>query len=204
MRVFLFKEMELNSNYWDFRYEEGEPGWDIGFVSTPLKEYFDQLKNKNIDILIPGAGNAYEAEYLHDKGFENVYIIDWSKKGVESFLKRYPDFPKENIFIENFFEHKGKYDLVIEQTFFCAIDPKERKHYAEKMHELLKPGGKLAGLLFDDPLFSDKPPYGGSSKEYIDYFKPYFKFKVYEKAYNSIKPRAGREIFINLEKQIVR
>jgi methyl halide transferase len=192
--------MDIDNKFWDLRYEEGQPGWDIGCISTPLKEYFDQLNDKNIEILIPGAGNAYEAEYLHNKGFENVYVIDWSKKGVESFLLRYPDFPKENIFIENFFEHKGKYDLVIEQTFFCAISPSERKHYSEKVFELLKPGGKLVGLLFDDPLNPDKPPFGGNREEYIKYFKPYFKFKVYETAYNSIKPREGREIFINLVK----
>jgi len=192
--------MEINSNYWDVRYEAGDPGWDIGHISTPLKEYFDQLTDREIDILIPGAGNAYEAEYLHEKGFKNVYVIEWSEKGVESFLNRYPDFPKENIFIENFFEHKGKYDLIVEQTFFCAVQPSERKHYAEKTHELLKPGGKLVGLLFDDPLFSDKPPYGGTKEEYIEYFKPFFRLKVYETAYNSIKPREGREIFINLER----
>jgi len=196
-----YMKMDFDNEFWDSNYSEGKPGWDIGYISTPLKEYFDQLTVKNIDILIPGAGNAYEAEYLFEKGFENVYIIDWSKKAAESFLKRYQGFPKENIYIENFFEHKGKYDRVIEQTFFCAIHPSGRKRYAEKANELLKPGGKLVGLLFNDKLFEDKPPYGGTKEEYATYFKPYFNFKVYETAHNSIKPRAGRELFINFVKK---
>ncbi|SHI83533.1 Thiopurine S-methyltransferase (TPMT) [Algibacter luteus] len=51
-------------NYWTQRYNERQTGWDVGKPTTPLKTYIDQLKNKSLKILIPGAGNAYEAEYL--------------------------------------------------------------------------------------------------------------------------------------------
>ena len=194
--------MDLKGEYWDTFYsEDHSPGWDIGYVSTPIKDYIDQLTDKNVKILIPGAGNAYEAEYLKEKGFNNVYVMDWSTQAIGSFIKRYPGFPSENILTEDFFEHKGNYDLVIEQTFFCAIHPSERQMYAKKVFDLLKPGGKLVGLLFDDALFDNKPPYGGSREEYENYFKPYFSFKVYETSYNSIKPRAGRELFINFVKK---
>jgi hypothetical protein len=104
------------------------------------------------------------------------------------------------LFFEDFFEHKGSYDIIIEQTFFCSIDPSERKHYAEKVYELLVEGGKLMGILFDDPLFDDHPPFGGNKDEYEKYFKPYFEFKVFDRAYNSIKPRMERELFILLVK----
>ena len=75
--------------------------------------------------------------------------------------------------------------------------------YSRKMFELLKPGGKLVGLLFNDALNTDKPPFGGNKEEYEKYFKPYFELKVFDTAYNSIKPRAGRELFINLVKKYV-
>jgi thiopurine S-methyltransferase len=65
------------------------------------------------------------------------------------------------------------------------------------MHSLLKPGGKLAGLLFNDPLNTDHPPFGGNKEAYKNYFNPYFHFKVFETCYNSIKPRKDRELFIN-------
>jgi len=195
--------MDFDSKYWDDRYLENNLGWDIGYISTPLKEYFDQLKIKSINILIPGAGNAYEAEYLWEKGFSNVFIIDWSQNAVKNFRERYPDFPEANIFSEDFFKHKGGYDLIIEQTFFSSILPSMRMDYSRKMFELLKPGGKLVGLLFNDALNTDKPPFGGNKEEYEKYFKPYFEFKVFKTAYNSIKPRAGRELFINLVKKYV-
>ena len=51
----------LNENYWSSRYKNNDVAWDMGEVSLPLKEYFDQLTDKYISILIPGCGNAYEA-----------------------------------------------------------------------------------------------------------------------------------------------
>ena len=50
-------------------------------------------------------------------------------------------------------------------------------------------------------MFDDRPPFGGTSKEYKDYFLPYFKFKAFSPSYNSIKSRRGKELFINLVKK---
>ncbi|MCB0721775.1 MAG: SAM-dependent methyltransferase [Ignavibacteriae bacterium] len=191
----------LNKNYWDEKYKQGELKWDIGYVATPLREYFDQLNNKEIFILIPGAGNAYEAEYLHGKGFQNTYVLDWSKSAAKSFLSRYPEFPEENVIVDDFFEHNGKYDLVVEQTFFCAIEPILRPEYARKVYDLLNENGKLVGVLFNVELNTDRPPYGGFKSEYIKYFSPYFDINVFDTAFNSIEPRKGRELFINLTKK---
>ena len=109
--------------FWDLQYLAENTGWDVGSVSTPLKEYIDQLNDKNIKILIPGAGNAYEAEYLHLKGFASVTVLDISALAIKSFHNRFPDFPEEYLLNQDFFEHTGTYDLIIEQTFFCAINP---------------------------------------------------------------------------------
>lgn len=68
------------------------------------------------------------------------------------------------------------------------------------MHQLLKPKGKLVGLLFNDVLNTDHPPFGGNKIEYLPYFEQLFKLNMFEPAYNSIKPRANRELFINFEK----
>ncbi len=193
--------MDYNAEYWNKRYENGYTGWDVGSISTPLKEYFDQLENKDIRILIPGSGNSYEAEYLFEKGFRNVFLLDWSKLALENFSKRNPYFPEKNLICENFFLHKNKYDLIIEQTFFCAINPSERKKYAEKIYELLTEKGKLSGLLFNCDFEGDEPPFGGNEDEYKSYFSQLFTFRVFDKCYNSIKPRSGKELFIILEKK---
>ena len=193
--------MELNEKYWSSKYELGYTGWNVGSITTPLKEYFDQLENKDIRILIPGGGNGYEAEYLFANGFKNIYLLDWSELALKNFSRRNPDFPKENLICDDFFSHKNKYDLIIEQTFFCAINPSERKRYAEKIYELLSEKGKLAGLLFDFDFEGDEPPFGGNAEEYKSYFTEFFRYKVFDKCYNSIKPRMDRELFIILEKK---
>lgn len=188
----------FDKNYWEQRYTNQRTSWDTGAVTTPLKAYFDQLENKDISILIPGAGNGYEAEYLYKKGFSNVSIIDIAEAPLENFQQRVPGFPKENLLLEDFFQHDITYDLIIEQTFFCALDIRLRMAYVEKMHDLLNPKGKLVGLLFNREFNYEEPPFGGSAEEYKIYFVPYFELKTFEPCYNSIGPREGKELFINL------
>ncbi|WP_064197982.1 MULTISPECIES: methyltransferase [Emticicia] len=189
----------LNDQYWSERYEKSQTGWDVGNVSPALKAYFDQLNTQSISILIPGCGNAYEAEYLLQQGFTDITLIDISGVLVQNLqvkLKDYIDKGVCRVIHQDFFEHSGNYDLIVEQTFFCAIDPTLRPKYAEKMSELLKPTGHLVGLLFDRE-FVDGPPFGGTKEEYIPYFIPYFDLKTIERCTNSVPPRAGNELFIN-------
>lgn len=190
------KEEEL---YWTERYKNNNTGWDIGYPSTPIKEYADQLTDKSIQILIPGAGNAYEAEYLRKAGFVNTHILDISIIPLQEFKKRNPDFPKENMHQSDFFEFSGQFDLIIEQTFFCSFVPvdENRNAYAKQMASLLKPKGKLAGLWFNFPLTDDmeKRPFGGNKELYIKYLSPYFKTITFDPCYNSIAPRQGKELF---------
>jgi SAM-dependent methyltransferase len=197
--VKILEENQLNATYWEERYEHGQTGWDAGGITAPLKAYFDHLTDKEMHILIPGAGNAYEAEYLHHLGFSNVHVIDLAHHPLDNLKARIPGFPHDHLIQGDFFDHTGSYNLIVEQTFFCALHPGKRKAYAQKMHELLKPGGYLVGLLFNVPLNSHQPPFGGSAEEYLEYFSPLFEIITFETAYNSIPPRAGRELFIRLK-----
>ncbi len=195
--------MMLNDEFWSERYRTDTTGWDLGDVSRPLKEYVDQVRNRDIQVLIPGCGNSYEAAYLLQQGFAKVTLADISEV-LTSRLKN--TFAKEiatgrcEVIHTDFFELKGSFDLVLEQTFFCAIDPSLRAAYAGKMSELLVKGGTLAGLLFSEKM-PGGPPFGGTPEEYRGYFEPYFDFKVFEDCYNSVKPREGRELFMILKKK---
>lgn len=190
----------LNKEYWENRYENNDAIWDIGHISTPLKEYIDQLENKELRILIPGAGNAYELDYLIEKGFQNVFVIDYAQQPIDAIVKRNKSLEK-HLICDDFFNHNETYDLIIEQTFFCALQPNLRKNYVAKMFDLLSEKGKIAGLLFNFPLTEVGPPFGGSHEEYLKLFSENFTIKTLEPAYNSIKPRANKELFFTFEKK---
>ena len=183
----------LNKNYWDERYLQHQTGWDIGYVSPPLKQFFDTLTNKHLRILIPGGGNSYEAVYLLEQGFKNVTVVDISEVVCQRLADNYGE-KGLRVVCADFFEHSDTYDLIVEQTFFCAIPPSLRGDYVHKMTELLSEDGVLAGLLFNRA-FEGGPPFGGSVAEYQALFdKAGFKI-TFDLAPASIPPRAGSEVF---------
>ncbi len=193
--------MQLDKDFWNNRYLSNQTGWDIGYPSTPLKEFIDTLKDKTTRVLIPGGGNAYEAEYLHQQGFENVFVIDLASQALKGFSERVPNFPKDHLILGDFFEHHGGYDLILEQTFFCALNPELRSAYAKKMHELLNPNGKLAGVMFNGPMYKDHPPFGGNPDEYRTYFQNDFEIISMAPCMNSIEARLGSELWVELLKK---
>lgn len=195
----------FDAAYWQGRYAAGRDAWDAHAITPPLRAYFDQLDvNQQPRILIPGAGRAYEAEYLQQLGFEHVFVADLAPEPLENLATRVPAFPKEHLLLADFFAlpHAPPYDLIVEQTFFCALSPALRPAYAQQCAALLRPGGTLMGLLFDTDFGPvQEPPFGGSKQEYREYFAPYFDFRHFETATNSLKPRQGRELFICLKKK---
>ena len=192
---------ELNSGFWETRYAEGATGWDAGIITEPMKCFVDGLRNRDTSILIPGCGNAHEAAYLYSKGFESVHLLDYAAAPLHAFAKAYPGFPQAQMHCEDFFSHRGQYDLILEQTFFCALDPALRNAYVSQMNSLLKPGGLMAGVLFIDPTMQGGPPFTGNLEEYKNLFSACFTILTLEPCYNSIPPRRNREAFVILERK---
>lgn len=186
----------LSKDYWNNRYAENATGWNIGKISTPLKGYIDQLTNKSCSILIPGGGNGHEAIYLAENGFTDITIVDFSPIAIASLenIIEQNSISSIQLICADFFELIGSYDLIIEQTFFCALDPQLRAAYIKKMAALLRPNGKLVGLLFNTD-FKVSPPFGGKLSDYQEQFSKHFEIIKMEPCYNSIAPRAGNELF---------
>ncbi len=143
-----------------------------------------------------------EAEYLLKQGFTNITLIDISPVLVSAIQKKLSAYIKNQLHVicDDFFNLTKSFDLILEQTFFCALDPGLREKYAAKMFELLKPGGKIVGVLFNRS-FEGGPPFSGSKQEYEELFKNKFEIKTMEECYNSISPRKGSELFIILVKK---
>lgn len=169
-------------------------------MSPPIKNYIDTIENKEAKILIPGCGNTYEAEYLLQQGFTNITVIDIAPTLVENLKEKFAGNKNIKVILGDFFEHKGNYDYIIEQTFFCALPPTIRQKYVWKMHQLLSDYGKLIGLLFNRK-FDVSPPFGGSLKEYEQLFYKAFVFNSISLAANSISARANTELFFEFQKR---
>ena len=167
-----------------------------------MKAYFDQLSDKSLKILIPGGGNSYEAEYLMEQGFEDVTVVDLSGVVIEALQQRFAGYLHKGLKLihQDFFEHQGQYDLIVEQTFFCALDPSLRPAYVQHMRELMSRQGKLMGVLFDRE-FVGGPPFGGTAKEYKELMRTTLDVIKMEPCYNSVPPRMGSEVFFIAQKK---
>ena len=192
--------LSLDESFWNDRYRSNQMGWDMNQVSPPIKSYIDTISDKNIRILIPGCGNAYEAAYLLDQGFTRLTLVDISSVLANRLKEKFKG-KSIRVIHSDFFEHEGKYDLIIEQTFFCALDLTFRQRYVQKCFDLLDEHGKLAGLLFNVEFGFDHPPFGGKKESYQKLFEPFFDVIQFEECKNSIPQRMGNELFFEFVKK---
>lgn len=187
----------LDKSFWDQRWQNEQTGWDLGAPAPALIQFFDHHQlPKNTRILIPGCGNAWEAGALADRGYKNITLCDISPTLCAKLQDRYADNPEIHIICADFFSLSGPFDLVIEQTFFCALQPDLRNDYAKQMAAIIKPGGLLAGLWFSVEFPFDGPPFGGNPHDYIRLLENEFEIIEAGPSYDSVKPRQGNEWFI--------
>jgi thiopurine S-methyltransferase len=187
--------------YWEQRYQQNDAPWDMGIPSPPFVQYLASYADTAHKILIPGGGKGHELAWMMQQGFTSVYLLDWSPASCAAVSTLYSDIPAAHIVCEDFFAHTGAYDLILEQTFFCALPPNMRADYVRHMHQLLKPGGKLAGVWFQFPLTEEGPPFGGSAEEYRALFSEGFDIVKMETCLHSHPARAGKELWIEMIKK---
>lgn len=191
---------DASKDFWNSRWETGQTGWDIGAPAPAFTTYFSDFSQKNAAILIPGCGSGHEAEFLLSIGFTNITVIDIAPKAVAILKEKFRSNPYITILCGDFFQHEGSYDYIVEQTFFCAIDPDLREAYSQQTHDLLRTNGKIIAILFDRS-FEGGPPFGGSEEEYVQLFTPNFNILFLEANQQSIPQRMGSELFGVFEKK---
>ncbi|MCO5232708.1 MAG: TPMT family class I SAM-dependent methyltransferase [Chitinophagales bacterium] len=195
------EKIELNQDFWNGLWKNSLTGWDIGAASPPISEFMNQYPDKDAKILIPGCGNAYEADFLVSNGFTNITLIDIAPIAAENLKNKFLNTPQIHVICGDFYQLEDQYDIIIEQTFFCTFYPEDRRNYASKAASLLKENGEIIGVLFDREFGNSHPPFGGNKADYIQIFSEYFDIIKIEKCYNSISPRANSELFIRLRKK---
>ena len=187
---------EYSREDWQDHYDSNDLGWDLGQVAPPFVELREKGKLPLGKVLVPGCGRGHEVIFLSENGFE-VTGIDFSEGAVtylgNALKKRNL---KGRVLHQDFFSlddtHDGVYDLVIEQTFFCAISPRQRQDYVLKVSRMLKPGGMLVGLFYH----TDKqggPPYNTTREDIETHFSENFEIQELDKTSLSSEQRKGKE-----------
>lgn len=189
----------MSKKYWEDRWHNEDTPWDAGKSNPLIIDWFSKNIKKDAFILIPGAGSGHEFESLYRLGFENLYAIDIASKSVNLLREKCPNVSPDRFICADFFDWKCtlRFDCVLEQTFFCAIQPTRRKEYVKKMKEVIKPGGRLVGVLFNK-CFPQGPPFGGTKSEYISLFSNDLKIKEMKKANDGFSGRFENELFVEM------
>ena len=185
---------------WEARYQEGDTPWDLGKPTPAFSRLLREARFAPGKLLIPGAGRGYDALAFAQAGFD-VTGVDVSETACQSLRER---AAKVGVGLEvrqeDFFAiaEPERFDLALEYTFYCAIDPGLRTAYRDQMARLLKPGGLLFGLFFplNKPLEAGGPPFGVKRDEVEASMSERFDLMHAEEPADSVKPRRGNEILM--------
>lgn len=186
--------------FWNGKYADESTPWDLGNVSPPVRKMVQTEFPDSGRVMIPGAGRGYEALYLAHRGYR-VTAVDYADEAVR-FLREACeregvaiDVQQRDIFDVPPDQHEV-FDILLEQTCFCAIDPRDRARYETMAHTLLKPGGRLIGVFMEVP-FDDGPPYNCPLDVVRGFFPPdRWRFDSTAPV-DPPEPRPGPEYYLN-------
>jgi SAM-dependent methyltransferase len=151
---------------WNERYVIQDTPWDKGAATPVLEEIWrafpEVFQGK---VILPGCGPGYEARWLAAKGCE-VTGVDIAPLAIDKARELDVDGAVKfevSDFLNPEAKFVGAFDVLFENTCFCALLPTLRENYLRSAFEVLKPGGTVAGVFFIDPemdVGESGPPFG--------------------------------------------
>ena len=192
-------------DFWEDIYKRNDIGWDLNGPTPIFNKIANKLKPGRVIIL--GAGRGHDAIIFSKLNFE-VTAVDFAPSAI-NYLEKL--CKKNNIkvnAVQSDIFSLGKYydnyfDYIIEQTCFCAIDPRRRKEYERLVFRILKTAGNLIGLWYplDKAIEDGGPPWGVSRSNLKNIFEK--RWIVTKELFSelSVKKRKQREKLIIFKKK---
>ncbi len=189
---------------WQKHYAEDDLRWDLGQVAPPFVRLWEEGKLGQGRVIIPGCGRGHEVLFLAGNGFQ-VTGLDYAPGAVELLSRSLQEKGVQaDILHQDFFElgdnHISRYDLMLEQAFFCAIHPSRRSAYVETAARIIKKGGLLAGLFYEN---NEKggPPFNTTPADILEHFSDEFDIETLERTPHSVEKRKDKELLGLLRKK---
>ncbi len=189
-------DTDLGPGFWDGRYRSGDLGWDLGVPSPPFVRLDEAGFITPCRVAVPGCGRGWEVAYLAARGYR-VTGIDFAPGAIAAARERLVDAGADAELVQaDLFDLpealEGAFDLVLEQTCYCAIDPARRPDYVDVAHRLLAPGGRLIGLFYACK-GEGGPPFTTEPDEVRTLFEARFEVRSLALTPHSHPRRAGEE-----------
>jgi len=108
--------------------------------------------------------------------------------------ERAPDNHNVEFIQGDFYEYSPskKFDMIFDYTFLCAMQLHMRPKWADKMAQLIRPGGYLLTLMFPLSQHQGGPPFALSEQVYHKLLDNSFKL-LWERECISVERRKGME-----------
>lgn len=162
-------------------------------------------------LLVPGAGSGYDVLTLASAGRHTVGL-DAAPSAAQRFAQmksKLPTAGSTEFICRDFFslgndpEHRGKYALIWDYTFFCALPPRLRSAWGDALAALLRPNGVLLTLMYpliegEDVARHEGPPFPLSREIYRKHLVEQtglFELEHFEEVSESHPSRQGKEGF---------
>ena len=139
--------------FWNAKYADAHTPWDLGEVSPPVRRLVEGHFPPEARVLVPGCGRGYEVLWLERLGYR-VTAVDFADEPIRHLREEAerhglrPEILREDIFLLPT-ALNGTFDILLEQTCFCAIDPSLYGDYERLAQRMLKPGGRLLGVFME-------------------------------------------------------
>jgi SAM-dependent methyltransferase len=192
-------------DFWEGLYADGRDRWELGTAAPPLAERLRTLDLTSLSLaplggpgraIVPGCGRGHEVLLLAELGWDAVGIdfaeaplLDARAAAAQRGLA--PSFVQGDWFAAaDRPGWRGSFDLVVEHTCYCAIDPSRRRDYVDTAADVLRPGGRLIGLLWQCGA-EGGPPWDTTPDDARRNFGRWFTIERLEPAVGSLERRGG-------------
>lgn len=190
----------MDHNFWLERWQKSEIGFHQPKVQPALKMHWPRLAlPHDATVLVPLCGKSVDMSWLAAQG-HRVIGAELSQRAIDAFFSEQGVTPKSKtsgsfevrsaagveLWCGDFFALEGqslpKIDAVYDRAALVAMPPDLQPRYAQKIAELLQPGGKalLIGLDYD-PAEMNGPPFSIPEARVRELFSDNFDIDVLDK-----------------------